>query len=274
MPLENNRNIAYRALPPGPAAAQAARTRRVLVACALTVTAGVVGLMALLDPFGGSDGPDPVAEQIIDPSELWIPPIPVSMLPAPSSSFSSFPTDPVYVEPTRAHGGPRTTTGATATTTPRSPSPSPTAQPTPAPDLTVGSSVGLAVAVAPEYRLRHRDFIGRIDRFGSDPTALERADSTFVVRKGLGRDGCVSLESVNYPGYFLRHRNFILRLERRDGSSLFSQDATFCAAPTQGGNAIVLESINYPDRALVVHQDGVIHLDQAEGTPWVVRAPL
>jgi len=272
MPHEKNRNIAYRALPPGPATAQAARARRVLVACALTVTAGVAGLMALLDPFSGSDGPDPVAEQVIDPSELWIPPIPVSMLPAPSSSFSSFPTNPVYAEPTRVHGGPRTT--KTATSPPRSPSPSPSAQPTPATDLTVGSSIGLAVAVAPDYRLRHRDFIGRIDRFGSDPTTLERADSTFVVRRGAGRDGCVSLESVNYPGYFLRHRNFILRLDRRDGSQSFDQDATFCAAPTRGGSAIVLEAINYPDRSLVVHQDGVIHLDQAEGTPWVVRAPL
>jgi hypothetical protein len=263
MPHDNNRNIAYRALPPGPAAAQAARARRVLVACALTVTAGVAGLMALLYPFDDPDGPAPVAEQLIDPSVAWIPSVPVSVLPAPSSSFSA---GPEYVEPTRTHQVPRRTS--------KSASPSRTARPAPVADLNVGATVSLAVAAAPEYRLRHRDFIGRVDRIGSDASALERADSAFVVRKGLGRDGCISLESVNFPGYFLRHRNFVLRLERRDRSELFDQDATFCAAPTRDGSAVVLESINYPDRALVVHRDGVIHLDQGSGTPFVVRSPL
>jgi hypothetical protein len=263
MPQEDQQIIAYRALPPGPAVAQAARARRVLVACALTVTAGVVGLMALIDPFGGSDGPDPVAEQVIDPSEVWIPSVPVSLLPAPSSSYS---TTPVYVEPTRTHQGPRSATRSTPA--------SASTRPAPVVDLNVGATVSLAVAATPEYRLRHRNFIGRVDRIGSDPTAQERADSAFVVRKGLGRDGCISLESVNFPGYFLRHRDFVLRLERRDRSELFAQDATFCTAPTRDGDAIVLDSINYPDRALVVHRDGVIHLDQGAGTPFVVRSPL
>src|SRR5690349_23701093 len=82
MPHDHHRNIAYRALPPGPAAAQAARARRVLVACTLTVTAGVAALMALLYPFGGPEGPAPVAEQLINPSGLWVPSVPVSVLPA------------------------------------------------------------------------------------------------------------------------------------------------------------------------------------------------
>ena len=269
MHQDDQQIIAYRALPPGPAVAQAARARRVLVACALTVTAGVAGLMALIDPFGGSDGPDPVAGQVIDPSEVWIPSVPVSLLPAPSSSFSSFPTDPVYAEPTRTHHVPRANTTTTA------PSPSPTTHPAPSsvPELKVGSTVSLAVAAAPDYLLRHRNFIGRVDRIGSDASPPERADSQFVVRKGLGRSDCASLESVNYPGYFLRHRDFVLRLERRDGSSLFAQDATFCTSLTPNGNALVLNSINYPGYALVVHADGVIHLDRGAGTAFVVRAP-
>ena len=262
MSHENQQIIAYRALPPGPAAAQAARARRVLVACALTVTAGVAGLMALLYPFGDHHGPDPVAEQVIDPSVEWIPSVPVSVLPAPSSSFS---TGARYVEPTRTHQVPRTTRSTTTAPPTRS---------APVVDPNVGATVSLAVATAPEYRLRHRDFIGRVDRIGSGANAQERADSQFVVRKGLGRDGCLSLESVNFPGYFLRHRDFVLRLERRDRSELFAQDATFCTAPTRDGNAFVLESINYPGRALVVHRDGVIHLDQGSGTPFVVRSPL
>jgi hypothetical protein len=262
MPHDNDRNIAYRALPPGPAAAQAARARRVLVACALTVTAGVAGLMVLLYPSGDADGPDPVAQQLIDPSVEWIPSVPVTVLPAPSTSFS---TSPVYAEPARTRDAPRTTPAATSRSSTR---------PAPVVDLNVGSTVGLAVAAAPDYRVRHRDFIGRVDRIGSGADAQERADSQFVVRKGLGRDGCVSLESVNFPGYFLRHRDFVLRLDRRDRSELFAQDATFCAAPTRDGTAIVLDSINYPGRALVVRRDGVIHLDPGEGTAFVVRSPL
>jgi hypothetical protein len=270
MPHENDRNIVYRALSPGSPAAQAARARRVLVACALTVTAGVAGLMALLYPSGDpDDGPDRVAERLIDPSVLWVPSVPVSVLPAPSSSFSSFPTDPVYAEPTRTHHVPRANTTTTA------PSPSPTTHPAPSsvPELKVGSTVSLAVAAAPDYLLRHRNFIGRVDRIGSDASPPERADSQFVVRTGLGRSDCVSLESVNYPGYFLRHRDFVLRLERRDGSSLFAQDATFCTSLTPNGNALVLNSINYPGYALVVHADGVVHLDRGAGTAFVVRAP-
>jgi hypothetical protein len=266
---DNQRNIAYRALPPGPAAAEAARARRVLVACALTVTAGVAGLAVLLYPFDEPRGPAPVAERLIDPSGLWVPSPPVSVLPAPSSSLSS---SPGYVEPTWTRQVPRTTPRGAG----KAPSstPSPTPRPTPAPGLKVGEPVSLVVAASPDYRLRHRDFIGRVDRIGSDASPQERADSTFVVRKGLGRDSCVSFESVNYPGYFLRHRNFVLRLDRRDPSPLFAQDATFCAAPAPDGNAIVLESINYPGWSLVVHSDGVIHLDQAEGTPFLVRSPL
>src|SRR4051812_46405841 len=105
MPHENQDIIAYRALPPGPAAAQAAQARRVLVVCALTVTCGVAGLMALIYPSDDPDGPDPVAAQVIDPSGEWIPSVPVSVLPAPSSSFS---TSPMYVEPTRTHPVSRT----------------------------------------------------------------------------------------------------------------------------------------------------------------------
>ena len=98
MPHDSYRNIAYRALPPGPAAAQAARARRVLVACALAVTVGVAGLMALLYPSADPDGPDQVVQQLINPSVDWIPSAPVSMLPAPSSSFT---TSPVNAGPTR-----------------------------------------------------------------------------------------------------------------------------------------------------------------------------
>ena len=76
MPQDNHRNIAYRALPPGPAAAQAARARRVLVACALTVTAcGTKG--PLVPPKKTPDAPTPA----LPPAATTAPEIPSATLP-------------------------------------------------------------------------------------------------------------------------------------------------------------------------------------------------
>ncbi|MFD0523134.1 AbfB domain-containing protein [Paractinoplanes durhamensis] len=155
------------------------------------------------------------------------------------------------------------------------PSRTTTTKPTPAVTLTVGSTVGLEISGSPGVRLRHRNFIARADRMGSADSPLEKADAAFTVRDGLADDGCVSLESVNYPGYFLRHRDFVLRLEQgnRQNAELFRKDATFCATPTTGG-AVILESINYPTRAVHLRGDGIFHLDEGTGTALVVRRPL
>ena len=262
----------YRTLPPGPAVAQAKRARRILVGSALIITAGVAGIMVLIYP-SGDDGPAPVAEQVIDTSPFdWAPSPAVSVRPAPSVTSSFTPTP---------------TTVPVTTRRPAPPAVTRTVSPAPPADLNIGATVGLAVAGHPELRLRHRDFIGRVDRIEAGSSSLERADSRFVVRKGLAKAGCVSLESVNYPGYFLRHRNFILRLEppsrrseppsrwdRAEPAELFARDATFCTAPTRDGAAIILESINYPGRALSAHDDGVIGLDEDDPTAFVVRSPL
>jgi hypothetical protein len=148
-----------------------------------------------------------------------------------------------------------------------------TFSPTPAlVDLTVGATVGLELADRPGFRLRHRNFVGRVDPISATSGPVDKADSRFAVRRGLGRSGCYSLESLNYPGYYLRHRDFVLRLDRRDGSRLFDQDATFCSVPT--GTAITLQSVNYPDRSLRLEFDQLIHLDQGQGTAFKVRPAL
>jgi hypothetical protein len=189
------------------------------------------------------------------------------MLPAPSSASTPGPV-----------ATPPTTRLATAVPTKTGwPDPTGVSRPpttAPALRLTVGSTVGLELTGRPGYRVRHHDFLGRVDRIS---TAADRADSQFRVRKGLGPDGCVSLEAVNYPGYFLRHRYFVLRLEpagRRENPQLFAQDTTFCAAPSGDGTAYVLKSINYPDRALALHSDGVLYLDPGGSTAFRVRKPL
>ncbi|MFJ8488380.1 AbfB domain-containing protein [Streptomyces sp. NPDC094038] len=75
-----------------------------------------------------------------------------------------------------------------------------------------------------------------------------RADSTFTVVKGLANSSCYSFRTSD--GKYLRHRNFLLRADGNDGSSLFSQDATFCARTSSYPGAVMLESVNYPGRFL------------------------
>ena len=85
-----------------------------------------------------------------------------------------------------------------------------------------------------------------------------RADSTFKVVKGLADSSCYSFATSD--GTYLRHRNFVLRTERNDGSSLFKQDATFCARTSAYSGAVMLESVNYPGRYLR-HKDFQLRLD-------------
>jgi len=85
-----------------------------------------------------------------------------------------------------------------------------------------------------------------------------RQDSTFTVVKGLADSACYSFATAD--GTYLRHRNFVLRSERSDGSSLFKQDATFCARSSSYSGAVMLESVNYRGRYLR-HKDFQIRLE-------------
>ncbi|MFC8511616.1 AbfB domain-containing protein [Streptomyces sp. NPDC057257] len=93
-----------------------------------------------------------------------------------------------------------------------------------------------------------------------DPIAgsESRADSTFKLVKGLANSSCYSF--ATHDGKYLRHRNFLLRADTNDGSSLFKQDATFCARSSSISGAIMLESVNYPGRYLR-HQNFQLKLD-------------
>lgn len=118
----------------------------------------------------------------------------------------------------------------------------------------IGAVIGLEPAGLAGFRVRHRDYRGRVDRIGADSSALDRADSSFTVRAGLADGSCVSFESANYPGHFLRHRDWHVWLDPRDGSALYAADATFC--PVGGGlpGSVALRSKNYPDRYLSLHR--------------------
>lgn len=242
--------------------AASARSRRVLIASCVGAAAALAVAVALLLPHG-QDTPLPAAA---DP--LVFPTVPQSAdLPSVPDPISESVTVPGSAEPTTQ----------VATTRPQSRRPAPppatrTVSPAPTPDLRVGATVGLEVQRRAGFRVRHRDFLGRADRISSASSAGDRADARFVVRSGLGRTSCVSLEAVNFPGFFLRHRDFVIHLDRRDNSQLFQQDATFC--PERSGDALVLKSINFPGQGIALRGDGTLHLDDDGITAFVVRAPL
>jgi hypothetical protein len=244
--------------------ASVARARRVLIVCCVAAAGAVTGVIALLVPQGEDLLPAPPAAVVFptpaaDPSEVLVPSDP----PANSIGIPS--------------GASETTSVATSkpeTTGPAPPPPTTTRPTSPAPVFTVGATIGLEVQRFPGFRVRHRNFLGRVDRLSSASSASDRADSRFVVRRGLGRSSCVSLEAVNFPGQFLRHRDFVIHLDRRDGTRLFDQDATFCPQPTGGDGAVLLKAINFPDQGIALQGDNTLHLDDDGITAFAVRNPL
>jgi Alpha-L-arabinofuranosidase B (ABFB) domain/Glycosyl hydrolases family 2, sugar binding domain/Glycosyl hydrolases family 2 len=115
-------------------------------------------------------------------------------------------------------------------------------------DLPVGQARSFRV-VTPNYTdryLRHRDGAARTDVITAASPAADRQDATFIVRTGLADNTCYSFESRNFPGRYLRHRNFRVYNEQNDNSSLYAQDATFCAQPgrSAGAGNVSLASVN------------------------------
>ncbi|WP_436529319.1 AbfB domain-containing protein [Actinoplanes sp. HUAS TT8] len=240
------------------------RRRAALVAVAIA-TLGVAGVTAA--SLGS-------AEKEGDPTFLagGVPPAPppaqtVVVAPIPSVGSLSPSSRPPFTgsAPTTTHV--RHQPAAKPT-----PSPSTTTTTPPAVTLRVGTQVTLPLADHPDHRVRHRNFLGRIDAIGASSNAADRADSVFTVRTGLGNSGCVSFESVNYPGYFLRHQNFVIKLNRQDPSDLYAQDATFCPVTIRSGAALVLRSTNYPKR-FVTESDGRLYLSETTADRALALVP-
>ncbi|WP_210587594.1 AbfB domain-containing protein [Streptomyces sp. GESEQ-35] len=168
------------------------------------------------------------------------------------------------------------------TTPPKGRSGSPSAEPTKTPPSRHGStptpSAKPSKSTAPEESsptpatnwrsVRAVNYSDRYWHAADDSVALDRItsagaaeDATFRVVNGLARSSCYSFATAD--GSYLRHRNFVLREEHDDGSSLFEQDATFCARPSSFSGAVMLESVNYPGRFLR-HRNFVVRLESYE----------
>jgi hypothetical protein len=245
-----------------------AQPRRVILTCAIVVAASAAGILALILPLRDAD-----RQTTVDPQ--WAIPAPsatVSLLPPPTSPPTSAPTGP----PSRV-GTTTASTSPPARYRPAATAPSRTVKPALTPALTIGATIGLEVAGRPGLRVRHHDFIARVDQLSSTSGALDRAESRFIVRKGLAFDGCVSFESVENPGFYLRRFFSDLLLHEQSNSTIYRQEVTFCPVPTRDGKALTL-LVLFPSGATVAAApDGRLHVDSAEETPptaFVVRQPL
>ncbi|MEH1127412.1 AbfB domain-containing protein [Micromonospora sp. CPCC 206061] len=262
--------------PPGVATHSRAFLRRRLAIAGVTVVVFVVAATVASFQRGGvapatsvSAGPDylwPQAEDLDTSAGLG----------TAEASPPGAPTTAAVDGTGRPAAPGRTTDGGGGVATPATPPPAATP---PTVSLTVGASVGLEPVTHSGYRVRHRNFAGRIDPIGSGSSSVDKADATFRVRRGLASNQCYSLESTNYPGYYLRHQNFRVYLHRADGSQLFAADATFCAATGLAGQHTSLRSLNYPDRYLN-HRSSELRISTADDSStrraatFVIRAPF
>jgi hypothetical protein len=100
--------------------------------------------------------------------------------------------------------------------------------------------------------LNHFNFLLYATRVRDD--LIWKRNSSFKIVKALnGRDGYISLESINFPGYYLRHAGFRMYLNQNDNSRIFKDDSSFKIVKglNGGDKTISLESSNYPDRYIM-----------------------
>ena len=158
---------------PHPHRAATAGTRRTVLIGAVIV---VLAVAAIALTSGEPDRPQP--------RFVGLPPAPVAPSvpsatepPATPSRFTPPPTTRVRdVQP------------GTGTTVVVSRTPSASAAP-PVPLPVAGRALGLAPVGEPGRRLRHRNFVARIDPVGPASPALDRADSRFTARPGRAAAG-------------------------------------------------------------------------------------
>ncbi|MBM0225039.1 AbfB domain-containing protein [Micromonospora sp. ATA51] len=116
-------------------------------------------------------------------------------------------------------------------------------------------------------------------------STADKQNATFVKAAGLANPNCFSFEAVNRPGNYLRHQGFVVSLQPDDGSTLFSQDATFCQVAGNSGQGVSFQSVNYSTRYLRAYNGGVYlagppgtnewdtSVSYADDTSWLAASP-
>jgi hypothetical protein len=151
--------------------------------------------------------------------------------------------------------------------------------------LNPGSTISLRATTAccTTRYIRHQNNNVVTSVISSGSSALDKNDGSWIVRRGLADQSCVSFESRNYPGDFLRHFNFQLLRQPMNGSTINRQDATFCPVSVAGGTQF--RSLNFPTR-FIRHFNNTVYIASNGGsnafdsatsfaadTTWAVSAP-
>jgi hypothetical protein len=153
--------------------------------------------------------------------------------------------------------------------------------------LNPGSTISLRATTAccTTRYIRHQNGNAVTSVISSGSSALDKNDGSWIVRRGLADNSCVSFESRNFPGDFLRHFNFQLFRQPDDGTATFRSDATFCPEPGKNGQGTSFRSANFPTRYLrhfnntvyIASNGGSNAFDSAtswaDDVSWVVGTP-
>ncbi len=117
-------------------------------------------------------------------------------------------------------------------------------------------------------------------------SSAELQDATWIVRRGLAKNSCLSFEARNYPGDYMRHYNFQLYREPFDGTAQFASDATFCPTTGNDGSGTSFQSVNYTTKYIRNYNYNVYiaanggsnafdtSIGWADDSSWIVSAPL
>ena len=136
--------------------------------------------------------------------------------------------------------------------------------------LTPGSEISLQATTAcctKDY-IRNKNGAAVIAPITSGSSEQDKGDSTWIVRRGLADNACISFESRNNPGGFLRHQNSVLHMQPFDGTALNRSDATFCATPGKDGNGNSFHPVDDPAK-YIRHYNGKLYIASDGGThPW------
>jgi len=127
--------------------------------------------------------------------------------------------------------------------------------------LNPGSTISLRATTAccTTRYIRHQNNNAVTSVITPTSSALDKNDASWIVRRGLANNSCVSFESRNFPGDFLRHSNFQLFRQPMDGTPLFRADATFCPQAGKSGTGTSFASFNFPTR-FIRHFNNIVYI--------------
>ena len=118
--------------------------------------------------------------------------------------------------------------------------------------LAANTTRSLRWAGQPDQYLMRVGDLGNVGQVSTGSSTATKQAATFTVVAGLADPNCFSFTA---GGRYLRHASYRLRLDFNDSSTLFRNDATFCARTAPVSGAVCFESKNYPNYYIKKYQN-------------------